>query len=398
MNQSQLTHEVAQKLEQKKQSEFWPEFISAKDLLALPPDPTRWIWDLTLPVSGCSVLVAKPKVGKTTLAVNLSIAVARGLPFLGRDTQKSPVAYLSLDASLPEIMDTYRPFNLRDDDPIFIHAGTAPAKVFTWLMQRVKEHGVRLVIIDTLQKFFKFEKINNYDEVINISGPLLDEARNQNVHLLFTHHAKKESGDDLDSAIGSTGIRAMAYTYLHLKRLPESERRILRSDQRNGKNFPELALRFDRNGWLEVLGTRDEAEVEEVKPKILELLESEGCEIGEKEIRQQIPARGWIVGQALRQALKANEIDRTVKGRRGDPFRYSITSLLALSSPITSSRGENRGNNTGLESKTEQKSLETQGEILVPENPDENGTRKDEKRDPGLVGLESKSGKWTQKI
>jgi len=225
-----------------KQAEFWPELISAKDLLALPPDPTRWVWDQTLPLGGCSVLVSKPKIGKSTLAVNLALAVARGLKFLDRDTQQSPVAYLSLDASLPEIAEVFTLVGLKEYDPIFLHAGAAPRDNVGWIMQRVKENQVTLVIIDTLQKLFRFENVNDYSQVINIMDPLLDAAREQKIHLLFTHHAKKDGGDDLDSAIGSTAIRGLAYTYLHLKRLPESDRRILRSDQRGGKNFGETAI------------------------------------------------------------------------------------------------------------------------------------------------------------
>ena len=81
---------------------------------------------------------------------------------------------------------------------------------------------------------------------------------------MFLHHAKKDAGDDLDSAIGSTAIRGLAYSYLHMKRLPTSERRILRSDQRGGKNVSEMAIGFDRSaGWLEIQCTMEEAEVEE---------------------------------------------------------------------------------------------------------------------------------------
>ena len=272
--------------------------------------------------------MSKPKVGKTTMAVNLSIAVARGIPFLNRETQKSPVAYLSLDASFPEITETFTVLGLRESDPIFIHAGGAPRYTVRWLMQRVKERGVRLIVIDTLQRLFKFRDLNDYSQVTNTMVPLLEEARAQNVHLLITHHAKKDTGDDLDSSIGSTAIRGLAYTYLHLKRLPDSERRIFRSDQRNGKNFPELALVFNREGWLEVFGTRDEAEVEEVKPKILELLEAEGSEVDEKEIRRAIPARGWVVGRAIRELFKAGDLDRTGKGRRGDPYKYMLASSI----------------------------------------------------------------------
>jgi len=35
----------------KQQAEFRPQFMSMKELLALPPDPTRWLWDQTLPAS-----------------------------------------------------------------------------------------------------------------------------------------------------------------------------------------------------------------------------------------------------------------------------------------------------------------------------------------------------------
>jgi len=382
-----------------KQKEFWPELISAKNLLSMPPDPTRWIWTQCLPVGGCSILVSKPKVGKTTLAANLSIAVSRGLPFLGRDTQKSPVAYLSLDASLPEITENLTALGLRESDPIFIHAGSAPRDTVRWLMQRVKENGVRLVVIDTLQRLFKFKDVNDYALVTNTMEPLLEEARAQNVHLLITHHAKKDAYDDLDSAIGSTAIRGLAYTYLHLKRLPGSDRRIFRSDQRNGKNFPELALIFNKEGWLEVFGTRDDAEIEEVKPKILEALEAEGSDITEREIRRAVPAKGWIVGQGLRQLFKAGDLDRTGKGKKGDPFRFSLApSTVCLREKKDSSlnsflsRDGNMIETTGLETGNGGKSVETQGGMLVPKNQDENGTRKDEKRDAGLAGLESEEG------
>src|SRR5262249_8444483 len=61
-----------------KQAEIWPEFLTAKDILQAPKDPTRWILDGCLPVSGASVVVAKPKVGKSTTVVDLCISVARG--------------------------------------------------------------------------------------------------------------------------------------------------------------------------------------------------------------------------------------------------------------------------------------------------------------------------------
>ncbi len=67
----------------------WPELNSSRQHWpALTPlslstiDRTNWIIDKMLPQGTASLLVAKPKVGKSCLAVQASLAVARGLPFL----------------------------------------------------------------------------------------------------------------------------------------------------------------------------------------------------------------------------------------------------------------------------------------------------------------------------
>jgi Bifunctional DNA primase/polymerase, N-terminal/AAA domain/Primase C terminal 1 (PriCT-1) len=314
--------------QKQKQAEIWPELLSAKDLLQLPPDPTRWIWDRTLPAGGASILVAKPKIGKTHLAVNLAIAVSRGIPFLGRDTQQCGVVYLSLDASLPEITETLLSFGLKETDPVFVHAGAAPVEALKWVMQRANEKGARFVIVDTLQRLFRFQNVNDYSEVTNALEPLLEAAREQNCHVLFTHHAKKDASDDLDSAIGSTAIRGLAHTYLHMKRLPNSERRILRSDQRSGKNIPEMAVGFGKTGWLEIQGTMEEAEIAEAIPKIKEALEAEELSMTEKEIRQAVPMRGIIVSKAIREMFKADVVERTGRGKKGEPFRHRLANGL----------------------------------------------------------------------
>ncbi len=57
----------------------WPE-LSPLSLSTV--DRTEWVIDKMLPQGTASLLVAKPKVGKSCLAVQAALAVARGLPFL----------------------------------------------------------------------------------------------------------------------------------------------------------------------------------------------------------------------------------------------------------------------------------------------------------------------------
>ena len=369
--------------------EFWPEFLTAKDILQAPKDPTRWILDECLPAGGASVLVSKPKVGKSTIAADLTISVSRGEPFLGRMTRQTPVAYVFLDGPLTDIAETFVKLGLRESDPVFIHAGTAPSDAINWILATVKDKGARLIIIDVLQKLCRFSDINDYSEVMTKMEPFLDLARAGNCHLMTLHHAKKDSKDDLDAAIGSTAIRGLCYTYLFAKRLPNSNRRILSSDQRGGKNLGEVGIGFDKvTGRLRVEGTIEDVEIEEAKPEIIKFLEAEESEITEKEIRKAIPVRGWIVGRALRALVKRGDIERTGQGKKGQPFRYGLSVALfdgqsSLSSPKEGVLG---GDNTGLE-----KEKNEQGVANTRENssPRRSGLAQDKQDPNGLAGLES---------
>jgi hypothetical protein len=357
---------------EQKQVEMWPEFQSAAQILDEPDELITWRWDNCLPLAGSSIVVASPKVGKTTFATNLALAVARGLPLFGRSTQQCPVAFAYLDGPRREIIDAFKKLGLNRTDPIFVHAGAAPRDYVEWIMAQVEEHGVRFVIIDTFQKFFRISNINDYSEVVNKSEPMLAAAATKQVHLMFLHHAGKGDRGDLDSAIGSTAIRGQAQSYLHLKLLPGSTRRIFRSDQRHGQgNFPEVAIGFNRLGWLEIAGTREEAEIQDTKPKIRELLESEDGELTEDQIRKAIPARAMIVSKALRQLFKNDDIERSGEGKKGKPYRYRLAAslhFLSGRSENSSPRGESmRGGILGHESKNQSEVVRNQKKDSSPE-------------------------------
>ncbi len=395
---------------QTKQATIWPEFLTAKEILQAPKDPTRWIVENCLPVGGASVLVAKPKVGKSTIAADIAIAVSRGEPWLTRATQQSPVAYVFLDGPLTDIADTFVSLGLRESDPVFIHAGSAPIDAIAWILATVKDKGARLVIIDVLQKLCRFENINDYSEVSTKMEPLLEAARDGHCHVMTLHHAKKDSHDDLDAAIGSTAIRGLCYTYLFAKRLANSERRILSSDQRGGKNFGEVGIGFDKfTGRLYVQGTIDDVEIEEATPLILKVLDGDG-EQRETEIRKAVPMRGWIVGKALRSLVKTGDVERNGSGKKGQPFLYSVASTLMASSegakghsdglreggflrgkPVSSPYLHSLGNGTsGLAFENQSQHIEKTRKDSSPKGRDEHGTSRDEHLISIGSGLESK--------
>ena len=146
---------------QMSQASLWPELKSAADALIQMPDTERWLWEKCLPIGSCSMLVAKPKVGKSSFAVALSIAVCRGLLFLGRQTRKAASIYLFLDGPMEDIKEQFINAGLTANDELYWHAGIVPDEAAKWATAVMLQAKAKLLVVDTLQKFFKFKDLND---------------------------------------------------------------------------------------------------------------------------------------------------------------------------------------------------------------------------------------------
>ena len=58
--------------------------------------PVDYVLESRLVAGTVSVVVAKPKVGKSTFARNLCLAISRGEDFLGLRTKRGECIYLAL--------------------------------------------------------------------------------------------------------------------------------------------------------------------------------------------------------------------------------------------------------------------------------------------------------------
>jgi protein-S-isoprenylcysteine O-methyltransferase Ste14 len=82
--------------------------VGIGELLSRPEVPPDFLVDGLLVRGTVSVVVAKPKVGKSTFARGLALAVARGEPFLGRITRQGACIYLALEERHEEITADFR--------------------------------------------------------------------------------------------------------------------------------------------------------------------------------------------------------------------------------------------------------------------------------------------------
>ena len=222
----------------------------------------KWAWDKTLPSGGLSILAAKPKVGKSTLARNLALAVARGASFLGRDTAPGSVVLLALEEKRPEVAAHFARMGA-SDEPIHIHVGGAPEEALVALDAAIVETGATLAIVDPLQRLVRLRDGNDYSQVSTALEPLLLLARRTGCHIMLVHHLGKGEREGGDSILGSTALFGSVDSALIEKR--RDEVRTLESIQRYGVDLPRTVLAVESvTGTLEASGTVSEVESQEV--------------------------------------------------------------------------------------------------------------------------------------
>ncbi len=134
-------------------------------------------------------LVAKPKVGKTTLAFNLAVAVSRGSDFLGHKTEQGPAAHLALEEKRGEIKKKLTAVGITDE-PIRFHFGSAPIDAMAEVEPLLVDTKAKLLIIDVLRNSAgcATEPLRDRDQCPRAVNGC---SAQQGCHILLTHHAGK---------------------------------------------------------------------------------------------------------------------------------------------------------------------------------------------------------------
>ena len=300
------------------------DLTSLRDLMREPEEHISWLLADKLPAGGLSVLSAKPKVGKSTFARCLALAVATGDPFLDCPTTKGPVIYLALEEKRGEVRRHFADLGATGEEEIYIHAASAPQEAVLELCQLTKRIRPVLIVIDPLFKFVRIRNEKAYAEVCTAIEPLLTLARESGAHVLLSHHSgKMERADATDSILGSTAIFGGVDSAIILKKADRY--RTVQSCQRYGVDWAELVLNFDPAERSLSLGVeRSEAETGRIGEAITAYLA--GCE--EPQTRVQIEAHVEGKTQRKRAALKAlcstGRVSESGAGAKGDPLRYAL--------------------------------------------------------------------------
>ena len=129
------------------------ETITAEDLQNRTYEPTRFLVDELIP-EGLHILAGAPKIGKSWLALWLSVMVAKGELVWGMSVKQGTTLYLCLEDSVLRIQN--RLFEITEDAPSSVHFCTECDLIGQGLEEQVETFltahpDTVLVIIDTLQ-------------------------------------------------------------------------------------------------------------------------------------------------------------------------------------------------------------------------------------------------------
>ena len=174
--------------------------------MSLPLKPLNFVVNSLLS-QGLHILAGSPKVGKSWLALWLSVMVAKGEPVWGMGVKQGTTLYLCLEDSTLRIQN--RLFEITEDAPANVHFSTESDILGKGLEQQLRtflaEHpDTVLVIIDTLQMIRGSNYDNTYANDYRDLSALKQIADDSGIAILLIHHLRKEPAEDVFNRISGT--------------------------------------------------------------------------------------------------------------------------------------------------------------------------------------------------
>ena len=246
--------------------------IDGESLMSLPLTPLNFVVD-TLLSQGLHILAGSPKVGKSWLALWLSIMVAKGEPVWGMSAKQGTTLYLCLEDSVLRIQN--RLFEITEDAPSSVHFCTECSLVGQGLEEQVEAFitahpDTVLVIIDTLQMVRPIHDATYANDYRDLSV-LKRLADKHGIAILLIHHLRKEKAEDVFHRIsGTTAISGAVDSSFTLVEEKRGSGRARLTCVGRDIEYRELELRrSEENVWELVSDSREEPVLREDRIVVL---------------------------------------------------------------------------------------------------------------------------------
>lgn len=314
-------------------------FRSAREIASLAPSVVPWVAKPWVACAALTEVEGKIKAaGKTSWILALCRAVLDGRPFMGEETLRGPVVYLTEqpDTSFREAL---RRADLLERDDFRVLSRLA-ALGFSWpeivhlAGAECEETEAKLLVVDTLSPFAGLEgdAENNAGSAQLAVAPLQGIVSELNIAGIIARHSRKGGGEVGESGRGSSAFGGAVDILVSLRRrdgnAPKTQRAI-HTLSRFDETPDSLIVDLTDSGYV-ALGSEEEAGREALREGLLAALaggeslkEPDLCEAVEAELGENRVSRSQL--QRVReQELEKGTIHRTGEGKKGDPFRYQL--------------------------------------------------------------------------
>jgi hypothetical protein len=311
----------------------FPAVFSAKALGAMEFPPIKWIVPEVLP-EGATILAGRPKLGKSWMALDVALAVARGAYCLGdRLCPAGDVLYLALE-------DNRRRLQSRIDRISVAGSERWPERLdFAVEWPRCDAGGVdairrwasskpdpRLVVIDVLAMFkpTRGSQETGYEHDYSAVKAVQELAGELGLGVLIVHHVRKGVGetDPFEKVSGTLGLTGAADTAMILDR--DGNGCSLYGRGRDIQEY-EKAIAFSKDDCRWTLqGDASEVRRTDERSTILDVLSEATEPLSPKDIAVASGMGRNSIDQLLYKMAKAGEVQKVQRGSYIHPDRTEL--------------------------------------------------------------------------
>lgn len=184
------------------------KMYSSEYIMNTPMKPIEYCVD-GLILQGLFVLAGAPKVGKSWLALDMCLSIAKGEKVLGKETLCGHAVYLSLEDSLIRLQN--RLYELTDEPSDNLNFAIMAESISNGLPEQIEYcrkrfDDLKIVFIDTLQ-MVRNESESSYSSDYKELSVMKALADKLGIAIVLVHHTRKCSDSDPFNMIsGSTGL------------------------------------------------------------------------------------------------------------------------------------------------------------------------------------------------
>jgi len=260
----------------------------------------------------------------------LIIAIARGVPFLGFETNKKAVLVLALEENPRDVELRLKKLGMTKDDPIYIHEGPLSKYQLDEVRSFIREKEIGLVLLDSLAYYWTVKSENDNAEILREVKPLLSVARETGAAIGLIHHESKyggrnESGEshgDGKSIRGGSALFGLVDQAILLdrRRGGRATERVLKAIGRRAESPSELVVELVGNPALSDPNPYGYRVAKSAHERAADALTSAWQTIENAAQEAQLSDKAMRV--ELEALVAAGKAEKAGKGVKNDPYLY----------------------------------------------------------------------------